>query len=210
MDQEAFDSHNIIEISSPRVADRMRHEVDRRLEQLWGNYKAFANTRKVSHLFSLTVSEFFGIKARQMAKNFDMVWEALYTCGAADALMNKTLPVHIRRQYELAYNIHRPRGVELINAAIGRHSEDRARGVKLEVLPLYYAIFLLHASGACRSGYDEIALAERAFEYFDTLTDEFPLKIKVIDQSGSNGGWKVQMLVGPQSPANVVTVAKGT
>lgn len=80
-----------------------------------------------------------------------MVWEALYACGAADALMNSKLPAAIRNEYQLAYCIHYARGIKLINEAIAQHNEDLRTGREPDVLPLYHAVWLLHSSGVSNS-----------------------------------------------------------
>lgn len=92
-----------------------------------------------------------------------MVWEALYSCGAADALMNKKLPRYVtsfmpwppthllfselRREYQSAYDLHDSRARNMIIQAIDVFNEKRKRNEKPDALPLYYAAFLLHAAG---------------------------------------------------------------
>ncbi|KAF2239708.1 hypothetical protein EV356DRAFT_528280 [Viridothelium virens] len=183
----------LIEPSNHRVQNKMIYWMDKRMEQLWGNYKTFANTKKVSELFSWTVSEFFSISCRQMAWDYAVVWEALYACGAADALMNERLPRDLHREYEDAYNIHDFRARNLIMNAIDEVNEKLARRARPDVLPLYYAAFLLHASGACTRGGFDLTAALSAFNELDKYTASFPLRIKVIRLSDND--WTVRMLL---------------
>ncbi|TGO59542.1 hypothetical protein BOTNAR_0160g00180 [Botryotinia narcissicola] len=148
-----------------------------------------------------------------MAQSNRMVLEALHACGAADALRNHKLPKDIRNEYELAYNGHDIRGRKLILKAYKGHLKKKAAGEHYDVLPLYYAVFLIHASGvgflllsvnqrfllkgvleqACVRGKEDIGAAMIAFKQLNTLTDEFPLKIELVPESGEN--WTVRMLL---------------
>ncbi|PSN59786.1 hypothetical protein BS50DRAFT_536985 [Corynespora cassiicola Philippines] len=190
----------LIEPSNHRLSNRMTFLLDRRMERLWGNYKTFADTKQVSELFSRTVSDFFGIQCRQMARDYAMVWEALYACGAADALMNKRLPSDLRHEYQRTYDIHDSRARNLIMKAIDTFIARSGRGEHPDVLPLYYAAFLLHASGACAKGSGDLTVAMSLFKYLDKFTALFPLKIKV-DRMSDND-WSVKMLLAnnPKDP----------
>jgi hypothetical protein len=59
----------LVEPSNHCVYNNMTYRLDRRMECLWGNYGTFACTNKVSELFSRTVSDFFGVLCRQMARD---------------------------------------------------------------------------------------------------------------------------------------------
>lgn len=84
-----------------------------------------------------------------------MVREALHACGAADALRNKRLPESVRREYQRAYDGHDIRGRSLIVDAYNEHLRKRAAGEPpSDVLPLYYAVFLIHASGVSHFSLD--------------------------------------------------------
>ncbi|KAH8630795.1 hypothetical protein IG631_15372 [Alternaria alternata] len=142
---------------------------------------------------------------------YAMVWEAFYACASADALMNKKLPKDVRREYEHVYNLHDSRARQLIIQAIDQFAEKSARGDYTDVLPLYYATFLLHASGvspeirapvrkrlliieqACTKGSGDLKAAMKVFSFFNGYTALFPLRIKVIGLSDNN--WTVRMLV---------------
>jgi hypothetical protein len=92
-----------------------------------------------------------------------MVWEALYSCAAADALMNKKLPGYVksfmpsspsnvlfsglRQEYQSAYDSHDSRARNMIIQAIDVFNDKLRRNEKPNALPLYYAAFLLHAAG---------------------------------------------------------------
>lgn len=58
----------LIEPSNQRRPHKMTYHMDKRLEQIWGNYKAFAAIKHVSEDFGRITSTFFGITARQMAQ----------------------------------------------------------------------------------------------------------------------------------------------
>ncbi|OWY43830.1 Ankyrin repeat and death-like protein 1A [Alternaria alternata] len=183
----------LVEPSNHCVYNNMTYRLDRRMECLWGNYGTFACTNKVSELFSRTVSDFFGVLCRQMARDYAMVWEAFYACASADALMNKKLPKDVRREYEHVYNLHDSRARQLVIQAIDQFAEKSARGDYTDVLPLYYATFLLHASGACTKGSGDLKAAMKVFSFFNGYTALFPLRIKVIGLSDNN--WTVRMLL---------------
>ncbi|CAN9358395.1 unnamed protein product [Alternaria alternata] len=128
-----------------------------------------------------------------MARDYAMVWEAFYACASADALMNKKLPKDVRREYEHVYNLHDSRARQLVIQAIDQFAEKSTRGDYTDVLPLYYATFLLHASGACTKGSGDLKAAMKVFSFFNGYTALFPLRIKVIGLSDNN--WTVRMLL---------------
>lgn len=50
----------------------MSRRLDERMGRLWGNYDTFVRTNKVSKLFAKTISEFFAITCKQMARDVRM------------------------------------------------------------------------------------------------------------------------------------------
>lgn len=156
-----------------------------------------------------------------------MVWESLYACGAADALMNSKLPKHISRDYAHAYHVHYMRGIRLVNAGITEWQRRIAIGENPDVLPLYYAIFMLHSSGvrqpvssdfharsllilnqACaKSSVEEIRIGLNAVSHLDRYTDQFPLKIELLSPSAGDKGWRICMRVSTTFCVKIATSA---
>lgn len=88
-----------------------------------------------------------GIVPTLILLQHNVVREALYACGAADALMNPGLSPSVRRKYEIAWGYHDNNAHEMILEATNAFDQAKARGDYPDVLPLCFASFLMHAAG---------------------------------------------------------------
>lgn len=76
-----------------------------------------------------------------------MVREALYACATADALMSKRLTIEDRRVFKEHYDRHDLLAMNMVRRAIASYRHKVEKGEHADILPLYFASFLLHASG---------------------------------------------------------------
>jgi len=66
--QTSLPSLTGIQPSNHHILNYMTYRLDKRMERLWGSFETFAMTKQVSVLFSRTISDFFRVKCRQMAR----------------------------------------------------------------------------------------------------------------------------------------------